>query len=376
MKRQLMILIADGSEESRILYRCLLLADRLTDWCVTEAESKEEALSLIRTNRPDAVLLNRMLEDDIVTTLIELKAHSPHLAVVAVEDNDNEVFAANVIKNGAEDYLVKSLITTRSLEITLNSAVSNAALQLKIAQQYEALERYKDVLIHDIQAPLQSILTFSGLISQAAQERKFSSMCGFQQALQQSAKSVYNLINGICQYNRLEKAKVLFNSVSMNRVVQNVLGNLSVLISETRSEITVDQRLPEITCNEPQIEQLLQNLITNAINAGGGKGVGIYIGYRKHEGNWIFFVKDTTHRLDEVSSGQIFNLFNEGSEHKAWFNGTKMAACKKIIEHHHGEIWYESSLSSGTAIFFSIPVLLLVSFIGSEQLRINGVPSE
>lgn len=130
------ILIVDDSLEDRETYRRYLLEDPRYRYTILEEEYGENGLEACRSSKLDAILLDFMLPDiDGLEFLHHLQSQFQHLRppVVMLTGQGNEEIAVRAIKNGAQDYLIKSQITSASLR----SAVEQASLHRQL-QKSEA----------------------------------------------------------------------------------------------------------------------------------------------------------------------------------------------------------------------------------------------
>jgi light-regulated signal transduction histidine kinase (bacteriophytochrome) len=141
----------------------------------------------------------------------------------------------------------------------------------------------------------------------------------------------------------------------MNSVVAATVSDLQQLVSETGAEIEVSN-LPTVQGDPMQLQQLVQNLISNGIK------------YRKpllppviqvaalHDGRcWEFSVKDNGQGIAPEYHALIFGLLKRLHGNEVPGTGMGLAICKKIVEQHGGRIWVESQAGAGATFFFSIP---------------------
>ncbi|MBS1212918.1 MAG: hypothetical protein H6R26_1535 [Proteobacteria bacterium] len=143
------ILIVDDSPEDREAYRRLLLKGRADQYLVVEADCGEEGLRICRDEPPDCVLLDYNLPDiDGVEFLGQLRAEDGEtvIPVVLLTGQGNEGVAVQVMKQGAQDYLVKGRVTTESFTHSIHGAIEKAVLQRQIRRQSLDLERQNAVL--------------------------------------------------------------------------------------------------------------------------------------------------------------------------------------------------------------------------------------
>jgi light-regulated signal transduction histidine kinase (bacteriophytochrome) len=151
----------------------------------------------------------------------------------------------------------------------------------------------------------------------------------------------------------MKKNFELFDS---NVMIDNVLSKIQILIQESGIKI-IRNSLPNIFVNPTLIEQVFQNLLTNAIKFSNGKASEIKIQAIKKKNTWVFSVQDQGIGIDSKFFDDIFIVFKRLNS-KTDYEGTGigLSICKKIVEHHNGKIWVESTLGKGSTFFFTIPI--------------------
>ncbi|MEH2330281.1 PAS domain-containing protein [Nostoc sp.] len=139
-QRSRIVLIVDDSPEDRELYRRCLLRGGEYSYTFLEATSGQQGLELWQQYQPDVVLLDYRLPDlDGLEFLAQLQplSQQPCLPVIVVTGQGNEAIAVQVIKAGAQDYLVKEQITPEGLQIAVNGAIETMQLRTQLQQRIE-----------------------------------------------------------------------------------------------------------------------------------------------------------------------------------------------------------------------------------------------
>jgi signal transduction histidine kinase len=149
----LRILIVDDSPEDRETYRRLLLQDRERSYEFLETGSGEEGLALVRTARPDCLLLDYRLPDlDGLEFLGRLAAtgEAGPVPVIVLTGQGNEAVAVEAMKNGAQDYLLKGSMSRDDLERAVQNAIEKVALRRKIDERTAELQHANGELQREI----------------------------------------------------------------------------------------------------------------------------------------------------------------------------------------------------------------------------------
>lgn len=147
------ILIVDDSPEDREVYRRYLLRDREYNYTILEASLGQQGIELWQQQKPDAVLLDYRLPDlDGLNFLTQLQSLNQPvcLPVIMVTGQGNEEIALQAIRAGAQDYLVKGVITPEKLRLAISKTLTAVQLQRQLQQQLEReqLTRHISQQIH------------------------------------------------------------------------------------------------------------------------------------------------------------------------------------------------------------------------------------
>jgi PAS domain S-box-containing protein len=146
------ILLVDDSESDRGIYRRYLLADKVFDYQIIEAESLEEGLELWRSESPDLVLVDIHLPDGSGLELLEAIAETASerkTPFIAITGQGDERIAVQAMKLGARDYLVKEDITATVLSYCVENAVRKKTQQ--------ELQRFNQALEHQVEQQILSL---------------------------------------------------------------------------------------------------------------------------------------------------------------------------------------------------------------------------
>jgi light-regulated signal transduction histidine kinase (bacteriophytochrome) len=165
------------------------------------------------------------------------------------------------------------------------------------------------------------------------------------------------LIEGLLAYSRVATRGGEFKRVGLNQVFHDAVANLSTAIRESGANVAREE-LPEVTGEETQLLQLLQNLIGNAVKfRKPDVPPQVHISAQKEENEWVFEVRDNGIGIEKEHFDAVFQIFKRLHTREEFAGtGIGLAVCKKIVERHGGRIWVESVPGEGTTFFFTIPI--------------------
>ena len=240
-------------------------------------------------------------------------------------------------------------ITTRK-EKEEQLSIQNKTLQ----SQNSELEQFTYITSHDLQEPLLTLMSFSELLLEEYSHNLNDEAKLYIEFINKSAIRMRSLVRGLMEYARIGKRDEV-KEMDCNRVVNDILNDLSLTIYNAQAEITV-KKLPKIRGYETYIRLLFQNLISNAIKfSKENTKPKIKIKCSETEKEWKFSVKDNGIGIDEKYIDQVFIIFKRLNNDSAYQGyGIGLAHCKKIVDLHNGEIHVKSTLNSGSTFNFTI----------------------
>jgi PAS domain S-box-containing protein len=229
-------------------------------------------------------------------------------------------------------------------------------LMEKLRRSNEELQQFVSVASHDLKEPLRMVSSYVALIKRRYQGKLDADGNEFIDYAMDGAKRMEFLIDDLLRYTRLDTKNEPFRQVDVNEVMESVLRDLDGQIRSAGAIIEYDG-LPTVTGDRSQINQLLENLISNAIKFRGSTRPRVEISAREERSYYLFQVKDNGVGVPEGCQERIFQMFqraHKGMDYEG--TGIGLAICKKILDRHGGKIWVESDGKNGSTFFFTIPV--------------------
>ncbi|MGB8233642.1 MAG: PAS domain S-box protein, partial [Methanobacterium sp.] len=186
----------------------------------------------------------------------------------------------------------------KELEITMD----------ELKRSNEELERFAYVSSHDLQEPLRMVTLYSQLLERRYKDSLDDDADDFIDYIVENAKRMKYLIDDLLEYSRVTSQAKEFENVDLEKVLEGVFSNLSILIVENNVTVTHDS-LPTLLADKNQISQVFENLITNAIKFRGEEPPKIDISAQKNEKEWTFAFKDNGIGINPKHQEQIFEVF-------------------------------------------------------------------
>jgi signal transduction histidine kinase len=304
----LSILIVDDDDGDRKQIKRVIKQTQLA--CRrADAASMEEALAACETDAFDCAIVDyRLPAVDGLAGIAALHERFPYIAMIMATGQGDEVIAAEAMKRGATDYIRKTDISEQSIRRTIDNSVEKATLLRKMAQQREELEVFSRVLVHDLKAPIHTMLGFAALIEESMAEGNPEEVRVYCEPIVRGIQRMSALIDTLYSYTRAD-ASVELGALEMGQVMLDILSNLGHLIQARGAHVTYGL-LPAVS-GTAQLAQLLQNLIGNGITYCEAEVPQVHVAATPQEGNvWLFSVKDNGIGIPEKHYQDVFVPFS------------------------------------------------------------------
>ena len=285
-----------------------------------------------------------------------------------INENSNEQLILLALQDITEQKAFEGELESQVQERTSELHQSNLNLQ----HSNENLQQFASIASHDLQEPLRKVKTFTALLHRRFNSEMSDESKDIIAKIEKAADRMAQLIKEVLEYSRLVRTTKEFRETDLDAVLQDVMNDLDLLISDTNAIVHYERRLPEIEAIPLQMHQLFYNLLNNSLKfRKESVDPVITIAFRNLQADVIqtypelnperdyleIRFSDNGIGFDQQFSAQIFQLF-ERLHSVSEFDGTGLglALCKKIVENHHGIIFAESKEGEGATLSFILPI--------------------
>lgn len=224
----------------------------------------------------------------------------------------------------------------------------------ELARSNDELEQFAYVVTHDLQEPLRAINSFVQLLKKYCDNQLDERANDLIAHTVSGTSRMQMLINDLLTYAQVNASQVPVE-IDCERLLNNVLIDLSIIIGECNAVVTYD-KLPAVKGIPFQFIQLFTNLINNALKFQRAQPPRIHIGVEENQHEWVFSVTDNGIGMEEQYLERIFRVFQRLHSRREYAGtGIGLAICKKVVEHHGGRIWVKSEPDAGSSFYFTIP---------------------
>jgi signal transduction histidine kinase len=253
---------------------------------------------------------------------------------------DRKLLTANIELEAARESL-EQRVTERTADLETRNA---------------ELERFTYTVSHDLKSPLVTIRGFLGLLKKDALAGDRARMEGDIEQIDNAAGSMSELLDDLLELSRIGRIVNPNEEISLEALSKQVVNLLKPQAEERSIQITIAPNLPSIYGDRLRLQEVLQNLIENAIKfCRDTANPHIEIGHRSENGQELCFVKDNGIGIEPQYHEKVFGLFERLDDSK---EGTDigLALVKRIVELHGGTVWVESKgAGKGTTFCFTLP---------------------
>jgi light-regulated signal transduction histidine kinase (bacteriophytochrome) len=212
------------------------------------------------------------------------------------------------------------------------------------------------VVAHDLAQPLTTIVGFSDLLARRYQGQIDSDADEFIGFIVAGAKRMQAMLDDLQTYLSISATEPPAAPVDCAKVVQAAVDSLATSMAESRATVTVGV-LPHVRGDSVQMGQLFRQLLSNSLKFTGEHAPRINISASHQNGQVQFTVTDNGRGMEPAWAERAFELF-EGLHAPSSLEpgtGAGLAICRRIVERHGGQIWFEPGHESGSRFHFTIP---------------------
>jgi PAS domain S-box-containing protein len=240
--------------------------------------------------------------------------------------------------------------------VVLRDVTTKKRVDLELRRKNEDLELFTALVSHDLQEPLRAVSSYVSLLANRYKGKLDADADEFIGFAVSGASRMKQLISDLLRYAQAQIDLTKLKPVNLQKVVNEALQDLKILVQESGAEIIVGE-LPEIVVDTGLMRLVFSNLISNGIKYRSDKPIRITIDSEMCAGrDSIICVRDNGKGFDMKQADRIFRLFQRlEPKGEATGTGIGLTLTKKIIEAHGGKIWAESKVGMGSHFYFSVP---------------------
>ncbi|WP_435315566.1 GAF domain-containing sensor histidine kinase [Cellulophaga fucicola] len=261
--------------------------------------------------------------------------------------------------NTLTDHQIKSLTALSNQVMNLlNLRKSKKRLKEELAKQEDKnldLERFAFIAAHDLKSPLNNVSSLTSLFLEMYDAKIDEEGKQILKMIVDSSDKLKGLIEGLLDYSRSD---TILSKSKVDIKVADVKNTISSMFSfEKNIDFTLKSTLTDLTVNQTALDQILINLVTNAIKYSDKEQIKIELGVSSTDTHYQFYVLDNGPGIPLEKQDQIFKIFEVNANQDKYGvrgNGIGLATVKKIVEKSGGTIKVTSEVHEGAKFSFSL----------------------
>lgn len=260
--------------------------------------------------------------------------------------------------------LIKSVLN----EVRQREKLEGLTLQLREANvQLKKLDQAKSEFLsiasHQLRTPLTAIKGYLSMVLEGTYGKISKKVEKPINNVFQASKQLNQLVNTLLNVSRIEAGKIKLEAIPtpIKEILEPISEQFKIVAEEKGLylKLAISDPLPLIPLDKEKINQVIMNIIDNAIKYT-EKG-GITVKCKMENGKLKITISDTGLGMDKEQLGEIFQKFNRGAAGEThWVSGAGLGLyiAKEFTELHKGKVWAESEGSGKGSIFnIELPVI-------------------
>lgn len=339
-------------------------------------ETKVKSAALLYKAQPfDLVLLGETVEGgsslDFLDSIYASKEEWH--PVIFVHFGKGHETCLDALRRGAKEYVELGSLTSYELRLTVeriretlvlyqeNRRVQkeNAMMLLDLERSNQDLAQFAYAVSHDLKEPLRKIVSFGSYLVEKVEESSDPEVKLFAKRMMDGATRMGAMMSALLEFSRVSSSPGTKVWSPLQEALGRALDSLEMRINETGGKVTVESELPMVQGDPLRLEQLLQNLVGNALKYA-REGVPPLVQIRslmREDGSCQLSIMDNGIGFDPNQAHRIFGIFQRLHGRSSVYegHGVGLAICKRIVEGIGGRIWAEGCPGEGASFFVEFP---------------------
>jgi PAS domain S-box-containing protein len=214
----------------------------------------------------------------------------------------------------------------------------------------DELQEYAHIVSHDLKSPLRSVFALVSWLKEDNHGHFDQESLDNMALIESTLEKMEQLITDVLNYSSITSDTVECKAVDLNHVVDDLQ---QILYCPDHITLVKKCNFPVIKGDRTRLQQLFQNLISNAIRYIDKEQGLIEIDCIENTTHYQFSIKDNGIGIEKSYHDKIFKIFHSLNQSKE-STGIGLSIVKKIVEQYAGEVWLESTPGQGTIFYFTL----------------------
>src|SRR5258708_8041488 len=247
----------------------------------------------------------------------------------------------------------------RSVKDEPTSGILNVRDLTRERLQEEQRSTFISVISHELQTPIAIIKGYASTLARRDAKLDSVALQSRLKAIEEEADRLNKLVGNFLYASRIQANDLQMNiaSLDLGYLIRSVVRRLHAKTPDVNITLSIPPQLPTVMADRDRIEEVLQNLLDNAVKYSPRHAEITVACYATGE-EVIVSVRDTGMGISLREQEQIFNRFQRASDSSVQSMpgaGLGLYICRAILEAHGGRLWMQSTLREGSTFSFSLP---------------------
>jgi signal transduction histidine kinase len=381
------LLVEDNAGDARLLHE-MFRKEKAGNFVLTHLLRMTEAVEHLEKGGVDILLLDMGLPDGHgLDTVRRARAAAPHVPVIVLTGLDDEALAAQAMKEGAQDYLIKGQIESRALPRALRHAIERHRMQeeaeLIRINQLQFKDKFLSHVSHELRSPLNAIYQFVTILFDNIGGELTQEQHEYLGIVLRNVKQLQAIIDDLLEVTRVQGGQLAIEPqcTSVAEVIAFAVSTLQGAAQAKEVELSVDLggQLPVVCADPMRVRQILIILLDNAVKfTPPGGTVRIRAGELAEDPNALVFeIVDSGCGIDAAMTERIFDrLFQASDPALAGRQGLGLGLyiCKELVTRQGGRIWASGTPGRGAVLSFTLPMFSMRNLLAATLGDIAKTP--
>jgi signal transduction histidine kinase len=224
-------------------------------------------------------------------------------------------------------------------------------------------------LAHDLRSPTAAIAGFAALLGEVDSVEQRAEIVG---QIRRSSRYVDELVGSLLEFAGVGRTQLELEPVDLGAVVATVAGRVAV--TDPGAVVVIEGRLPVVLVNPVRIEQVVDNLVTNAVKHAGRGEVTVRVGVESGEQGVVLVVADDGRGIAPEDRERVFALFQRGRGADRDGSGVGLGMVRRIAESYGGSVRVADAPQGGARIEVVLPAALVVDDFAGDDVTVGETP--
>ena len=290
-------------------------------------------------------------------TLAPLDSVIASVSEVSVDNLDEPIVIAD-----AQADIAKLVDSTNELKVRLHDSFQT------IEENQHKLQQFVSDASHELKTPLTTIQGYSEILLRGKLDNPEKIRYSLESMLDQTKRLTY-IVNELLELSKLDrKVQMGKAELNLNDVLQDIFPLLKMIQEGRELKLTIGG-IPNVLMNRKKIEQVILNIVQNAIFHSDPKTPIMIRTYQENE-KVVMAITDHGEGIAEDHLPLIFDRFyrvDTDRSRESGGTGLGLAICQEIMHAHNGEIDVQSIVGKETTFFIRFPMMTTVKTVTKNQ---------